>query len=237
METIKGIAKGFALEYLPDGLLKFVRGRHYLSSLKNYKIESEPDLYGCKELIQPGDTVFDIGANIGVYTRFCSEFAGPNGQVVSFEPIPETFEYLTKNIRGLKLANVKCLNVAASDHDSDSDRMYVPEYSNGGANLYEAKLSDEGNVAVKTVRLDTLFPDLNPSFIKCDVEGHETACIRGAINLIERCRPNWMVEVSSLDTFELFRSFNYKAFYYNGSRFYPFDPARRSANWFFLAVS
>jgi FkbM family methyltransferase len=231
------MAKELALEYLPDSLLKIARSRHYLSSLKNYDVKTEPDLRACQSIVKPGDTILDVGANIGVYTRFCSEFVGPTGNVVSLEPIPETFSYLTNNVRSLKLNNVECLNVAASDHDGDADRMSIPKYSKGGANLYEAKLSPEGDIAVKTAKLDTLFSNLNPTFIKCDVEGHEVACIHGALLLIQRCRPKWMVEVSNPETFELFRSLNYEAFYYDGSDFRAFDPGRESANYFFLPGS
>jgi FkbM family methyltransferase len=226
--------KQIALNYLPEPLLKSVRALHYSNSLKKYSLESEPDLLGCRELIKPGDTVLDVGANIGVYTRFCSEFVGPTGQVFSLEPVPETFSYLDNNVRSLKLDNVKCFNFAASDHDSDSDAMTVPEYRDGGSNLYESTLSSTGNVQVKVTTLDTLFPDLSPQFIKCDVEGHEIACIRGAMDMIRRCRPNWMVEVSKNETFELFQSMNYAAFSYEGGAFRPFDSTRPSINYFFF---
>lgn len=234
---MKEMTKRFALENLPHGLLKVARSLHYRSSLRNYDMAAEPDLYACRSIIKPGDTVIDVGANIGVYTRFCSEFVGPTGRVVSLEPVPETFSYLTKNVRALGLKNVECLNVAASDHSSNSDRMSVPEYSMGGSNIYEAKLSPDGDVLVKTATLDSLFPSLNPAFIKCDVEGHEVACVKGALNLINRCHPRWMVEVSNAETFELFRSLGYKVFYYEESGFRPFSPGQRCANYFFFPAS
>jgi len=231
------LAKRMVLAYLPQGLLKIARSYHYRNSLRNCKITAEPDLRACQSVVKQGDTVLDVGANIGVYTRFCSEFVGPTGRVISLEPVPETFSYLKRNVRALKLKNVECLNVAASDHDSDSERMSIPDYSTGGLNLYEAKLSAEGNIVVKTAKLDTLFPNLNPAFIKCDVEGHEVACIHGALNLIRRCRPIWMVEVSKAETFELFRSLKYEASYYDGSELHPFDPQRPATNYFFSPAS
>jgi FkbM family methyltransferase len=226
--------KDLALRYLPDGLLRVARSVHYRNSLKHYDINVEPDLHACRGLIKEGDTALDVGANIGVYTRFCSEFVGSTGRVFSLEPVPETYSYLTGNVRALNLKNVQCFNVAASDHDDDSGRMTIPQYDSGGRNLYTAKLSSEGNVAVKVAKLDTLFPDLNPSFIKCDVEGHEVACIKGALNLIRRCQPIWMVEVSGQETFELLFSLNYEAFTYEEQTFRPYDPSRPSANSFFF---
>ncbi len=226
--------KQLALNYLPDSLLKALRSIHYSGSLKRYDINAEPDLRACKSFLMPGDTVIDVGANIGVYTRFCSEFVGPSGRVFSLEPVPETFSYLSHNVRSLGLKNVECLNCAASDHDNDSDAMLVPQYSGGGANLYEAALSSEGNVPVRAAKLDTLFPSLSPQFIKCDVEGHELACIQGAMGLIHRCHPKWMVEVTRRETFELFESLGYIAFSYGEGKFRPYDPTRVTANYFFF---
>jgi FkbM family methyltransferase len=233
MELIKRLA----LRYLPGDVMKIARTLHYRSSLKNYDIDNEPDLRACQKIVKPGDTVVDVGANIGVFTRFCSEFVGPEGHVISIEPVPETFAYLRSNVNALKLKNVECVRVAASDHDSELERMSIPEYSTGGANLYEAKLSTQGNVVVRTARLDSLVPHLSPSFIKCDVEGHEVECIHGALNLIRRCRPTWMVEVTNPETFDLFRTMKYQAFYYESGEFRKYDPARRTVNHFFFPTS
>ena len=226
--------KDLALHYFPDSLLRIPRALHYRNSLRHYDIDAEPDLHGCRSIVKDGDTVLDVGANIGVYTRFCSEFVGPSGKVISLEPVPETYSYLTGNVRALGLKNVQCLNVAASDHDDDSARMAIPQYNTGGTNLYEAKLSSDGNVPVKVAKLDTLFPELNPAFIKCDVEGHDVACIKGGLDLVRRCQPNWLVEVSSQETFELFYSLGYKAFSYEEHSFLPYDSTRRSTNYFFF---
>lgn len=230
----KNLAKRLALGYLPDDVLRMLRASHYRKSLKNYSLADEPDLLACQSILKLGDTVLDVGANIGVYTRFCSEFVGSTGRVLSLEPVPETFSYLTRNVRALKLKNVECLNVAASDHDSESERMSIPEYAAGGSNLYEAKLTPDGNVRVKAAKLDTLFPELNPAFVKCDVEGHEVACIRGSVNLIRRSRSVWMVEVIRAEVFELFNSLGYQTFTYSKGEFRPFDSDRPSVNYFFF---
>ncbi|WP_263366380.1 FkbM family methyltransferase [Edaphobacter bradus] len=226
--------KQIALKYIPNPVLQPVRARHYQNQLKHYDLNAEPDLLGCKALLRPGDIVIDIGANIGVYTRFCSEFVGASGRVFSLEPIPETFSYLTNNVRSLGLTNVSCYNLAASDHDQDRATMSIPQYSTGGANIYEATLSQTGDIPVKVTRLDTLFPDLSPNLIKCDVEGHEVACINGALQIIARARPRWIVEVSGPRTFELFASLGYDAFVYDKGSFRPAIPTDKTPNYFFF---
>ena len=223
-----------ALNYLPKSALRFVRSVHYQYQLKHYPVATEPDLEGCKALLQPGDTVLDIGANIGVYTRFCSQFVGPSGQVHSLEPMPETFSYLTGNVRAIGLKNVTCYNLAASDKDQTHARMSMPEYTTGGANIYEARLSDDGNIPVKTARLDTLFPHLTPRLIKCDVEGHELACINGALDLIARSHPCCLIEVSKAETFDLFASLHYDAYIWTNGAFRRSTPADRVPNYFFF---
>ena len=224
-----------ALNYLPESTLRFVRSVHYQYQLKHYPTAREPDLQGCKALLHPGDTVLDIGANIGVYTRFCSEFVGPTGQVHSLEPIPETFSYLARNVRAIGLKNVSCYNLAASDRDQEHATMSMPDYTTGGANIYEARLADDGDIPVKTARLDTLFPHLSPQLIKCDVEGHELACINGARDLIARSHPRWVVEVSKPETFALLASLDYDPYIWTGSTFRRSTPADRVPNYFFFA--
>lgn len=226
--------KQLAFNYLPDRLLKTVRSVHYSRSLKRYDIDTEPDLRACESIIRHGDTVLDVGANIGVYTRFCSEFVGDSGKVISLEPVPEIFSYLSHNVRSLRLKNVECLNLAASDHDNDFDAMLVPQYSTGGSNLYEAALSSDGNIRVRSIKLDTLFHSLSPQFIKCDVEGHELACVRGAIGIIRRCRPMWLVEVSCQETFELFKSLDYDGYSYIDGKLHSYNSDCATANYFFF---
>jgi len=231
---LKTTLKRLALNHVPPGPMGTIKRWHYLRSLKHYDIASEPDLCGCQLLLCKGDNVIDVGANIGVYTRFCSDFIGSTGQVIALEPVPETFSYLQSNTRALGLRNVQCLNVAASDHDCDTECMRVPTLPTGGPNLYGATLCPDGNVSVKARKLDSLIPTLTPALIKCDVEGHEAACIAGARELIRRCRPKFLMEVTDPGLFTLFDSLGYKPFYFDQGQLRPRDPEIRRMNFFFI---
>lgn len=226
--------KQLALKYLPNPILRSIRARRYQSSLRRYSISAEPDLMGCKALLNPGDTVLDIGANIGVYTRFCSEFVGPAGHVHSLEPVPETYSYLVRNVRSLGLTNVTCYDLAASDQNRSKATMSMPDYATGGPNIYEARISDHGDIPVTTSRIDTLFPYLSPRLIKCDVEGHELAAINGARELIARSRPHWLIEVSNSETFDLMASLGYEPFVWQQGSFIPKSRSIKVANYFFF---
>ena len=72
----------------------------------------ERDALVTRKLISPGDTVLDIGANIGVFSRMLSRCVGPHGKVYAFEPIPQSFEFLSNNMRKLGLKNVETLDFA-----------------------------------------------------------------------------------------------------------------------------
>jgi len=183
--------RGLIRTVLPPRISRAWKREYYVRLLR--RLRAEPDALSCLELVQPGDIVLDIGANIGAYTKALSEVVGPNGQVHALEPIPETFEYLFNNVQRLKLNNVFCYNCAAFSRTGLAYAA-IPNYRDGGPNYYQAHLNDQG-IRVRTFRLDDLFSDLSPSFIKCDVEDSELEVISGATNIITRCSPLWLVEL------------------------------------------
>ena len=92
--------------------------------------------------MKPGDTVLDIGANIGHYTARLSNLVGANGRVIAFEPIPETFELLACNVARLAIQNVTLINAAACDSTTEVG-MAVPGFESGLSNYYMAHISQE----------------------------------------------------------------------------------------------
>ena len=154
--------------------------------------------------MEPGQYVADIGANIGVYSKYLSERVGPSGRVISVEPIPLTFLISCAPTYGkLRLSNVEAKNCAISDTEGQV-KMRVPKYNSGGENFYAARIENgEAGDSVRsfavpaTTVADALLSTLPLiHFIKCDVEGHELNCIRGAMKTIERSKPAWLIEIS-----------------------------------------
>ncbi|MEM4655320.1 MAG: FkbM family methyltransferase [Thermosphaera sp.] len=83
--------------------------------------------------------------------------------------------------------------------------MEVPFYEFGGENFYMAHVVDEniGDGArlrrqVRVTKLDSVIQELadNVTFVKCDVEGHELAVVKGAVGLISQEKAAWLMEVS-----------------------------------------
>jgi FkbM family methyltransferase len=192
--------RGFLRPVIPH-FLKCAYQKRLLANVK-----PETDALRCHGLVKPGDRVIDVGANIGAYTKLLSEWVGPEGSVHSYEPIPETCSYLDNNVRKFHMENVIVHNVAVSSHSGEL-KMRVPS-----GNFYQAELSSEGDISVRLVALDEEFSAPTPvAFIKCDVEGHEREVIEGAIKLIQRDHPAWLIETWDQGVVQRMKELGYKA--------------------------
>lgn len=66
-------------------------------------------------VVQPGDTVVDVGANIGYYTCYLARLVGPKGHVLAFEPAPDLIDILRDNVAFNGYENVQVLNQAVTE--------------------------------------------------------------------------------------------------------------------------
>lgn len=131
--------------------------------------------------ISAGDVVWDVGANVGLYTQKFSTLAGPHGKVVAFEPGPQTFATLSANTA--RCENVVCEPLALSDFIGEADFHITAEENspvNGLARRDGIPVS-----AVQVVKVSTgdafaaANPQLAPNKIKIDVEGFEYDVLQG----------------------------------------------------------
>lgn len=187
---------------LPRPLRRLAKKLYYPGVLARFREDQWPPASAVRRLVKPGDVVVDAGANIGYVTCLLSRWVGPDGRVVSIEPVPETFGILSSNIRKLGLRNVELHNCALSAEDGEG-RMQVPSYDSGGENFYEARVVGgegpaPGSLEVRLRRLDDIVAGVEKpvAFVKMDVEGHEWSAIRGCAWLIRRWRPAFLIELS-----------------------------------------
>ena len=135
------------------------------------------------------DTVWDIGANIGLYTLFASHNLAPTGRVVAFEPEPSTRALLQRNVTLNKSRNVTVLGYALDDTNSTKTLFRSASPNPGTHSLVrrtDYKLSRKGK-PVQAMRGDTLVHDLGmnpPNVVKIDVEGAEFNVLRGMGELL-----------------------------------------------------
>ena len=125
---------------------------------------------------------FDVGANVGYYTLLLARGVGPKGRVIAFEPNPFNLTYLKEHLRLNKIGNVEIVEAAVSDREG------VAFFSGEGA---MGKLSQTG-APTKIVQLDN-YP--KPDFIKMDIEGEETAALRGSAKILAERHAVWFIAV------------------------------------------
>lgn len=178
----------------------------------------EPEFHMLNQLIFSGDWVIDVGANVGHYTKRCSDLVGPRGRVIAIEPVLDTFGILTANASLFKWSNVTLLNMAASSQTTIAG-MVIPNYDDGAAkNYYQATIvHEQWNFQVMTIALDTLGIKHPISLIKIDAEGHDPVVVEGALQLLTRDHPVLIIETSSQHVIEQLAGLGYKSETLEGS--------------------
>jgi FkbM family methyltransferase len=128
-----------------------------------------------RNLIRPGDIVYDIGANIGLHSIFMHGLAA---KVFAFEPNPKLIPNLRRTFKALRSAQL--LHLALSD-ECGTAAFYVPK-DHDMASLGNWREDAERRECSMTT-LDSL--DLpKADLIKCDVEGAELRVFRGGAKML-----------------------------------------------------
>jgi FkbM family methyltransferase len=205
--------------HLPSPLLHVAKRFHYQRTFQRSTVNDEADLAILPHVIKPDFVCLDLGANLGIFTKHLSRLSS---QVISIEPMRETFSFLKNNVR--ELPNVTLHNAAVSDH-LGTVSMECP-------NIYEAHIvADSGDIPCITV--DSLnLPRID--FIKVDVEGHELPVIKGALTTISRHRPMWLIE-SNWDSplFDQMQMLGYSCYIEDSGSLRPrLDGERKTNYWF-----
>jgi FkbM family methyltransferase len=151
-----------------------------------------------EKLIGVGSVVFDVGAHVGFYTLLSSRLVGPLGEVIAFEPLPRNLHYLREHLRLNRVENVRIIERALSDAEGEASFTE-------GENSFNARISEEGKIKVKTAALDHLMESEGlpvPDFIKMDIEGAETMALRGARRTLEAHHPTIFLTTHGPDIHE-----------------------------------
>jgi FkbM family methyltransferase len=145
-----------------------------------------------QRLIDPGDLVVDVGANVGYMTSLAAVRAGTGGRVMAFEPHPVVFELLSANIarwNGAAVAPVEPHQLALSDHAGTAQLNAGHSFhANMGLSSLDASsdaTSEDVLMPVEVKRLDAVIGDERIGLMKIDVEGHEPGVLRGSRRLLE----------------------------------------------------
>jgi len=206
-------AKQHAKELLKDAFPSIWLRWHFMHRPKS----AERELSYLRKVIPENAVTVDVGANCGLYTR---QLARLSRQVHAFEPSRQ----MAKLLRRTSASNVSVHEVALSDHGGDAE-LFIPQ-GNDGLVYGLASLERRPDPSAKLVstqvpiaRLDAIVQQ-EVAFVKIDVEGHELSVLNGAVELLDRCQPVFLVEAEDRHhaeatrlVFEFFRNRSYRGFF------------------------
>jgi FkbM family methyltransferase len=183
---------------LPWGISMEVDPRETIGrSLCNHGLFEIAVVEALFRLIDPGDLVLDVGANIGFMSAAAA--ASRAASVIAFEPHPVLFERLARNFaewttqRADMQGRLRALQVAISDAAGEAT-LHIPDAFSGNqgiASLVDcAPTAGMTTVAVRCVTIDQVIAEEGRpvGLMKIDVEGHEMAALRGAAAALQQRR-------------------------------------------------
>ncbi len=155
----------------------FITQRYFGHYVDNAYEEYTSDLL--LKYVKDGSVFIDIGAHYGYYTLLIGTHK-PNCRILSFEPVPENFAILSKNIELNKLTNVTAYKSAVSNK-SGAGAFHITEASDNCGFHGHPVSGDIKEIEVETVELDSLLQDLRGRdvTIKIDTEGHDIHVLEG----------------------------------------------------------
>lgn len=216
-----------------NGVKLFIDKEDSLSLTRGVYEKDEVDLI--KRVVKMGDKVLDIGANIGYHTTIFSKLIGGTGKVFAFEPDPENFRLLKKNIEINNCQNAILVNKALSDKE-EKIKLYLSEYNMGDHRTYD---SSDGRkfVEVDCISIDSYFKDKDSKidFIKIDIQGAEYSVLKGMRTLFRNNKELklltefWPIGLkrSGIDPYQyldLLLSFEFNLYLIENEKMTPVDP-------------
>jgi FkbM family methyltransferase len=157
---------------------------------------SNPEWRFVERVLRPGGVFVDAGAFQGWYTLVASRVVGPEGLAVAFEPNPDAYAILKRNVALNGRRNVRIFNCALSDADGGAVLYRGPD--DGVASSLGPVLGGKGQDQVTTRRLDDVVEELKihkVDFVKIDVEGAEARLLGGAVDVLGKSTPVVLFEV------------------------------------------
>lgn len=166
---------------------------HYVGrALHEYGEYSEGEVALFRSIVQPGDVVCDVGANIGAFTVPLAQMVGERGGVFAFEPQPFIYYCLSANVALNSCPNVICERSVVGAQRGTTTIRQLDYREPGNFGGFECD-RPQGVIPTNIVTLDA-FRLGRCDFIKVDVEGMERDVLLGATRTIAKHRPVLYVE-------------------------------------------
>ena len=202
--------------------------------------EGEVELF--RQIVRPGDTVLDIGANIGAHTVPFAHLVGKQGKIVAFEPQRVPYYMLCANTVLNSFQHVWCFQAgvsAAAGTMLVPDLNYEAETNFGGLSLAK-EYPGIPSYRVPVMTVDSLQLQ-QCRLLKIDVEGMEQQVLHGAVETLRQRRPFLYLEDDRPDQSQALRALieqlGYVAYLHQPRLFNPHNYANNPQNVFSEIVS
>ena len=164
-------------------------------SLSVYGEYSETEVAFLCGLLKPGDTVVEVGANIGAITVPIAKQIGESGKLHAVEPQPRLNHLLRRNVDECGVGAIVHVHECAFGTNPGIVHCGMPDYGQpGNFGAFElGRSQSDGGTAIKINTVDGLGLE-RCALLKIDVEGSEVEVIEGARRTIAACRPLLYVE-------------------------------------------
>jgi FkbM family methyltransferase len=145
-------------------------------------------------VIKPGDTVYDLGANNGLHGLLMAGLIG-NAKVYNFEPFEENIAEIVENYALNNIGNYTNVNAAVADKVG-TETFELGNHHKQGAIVQEAAKTSN-SIQVPVITLDSFIDQGNPgpAFIKMDIEGAEGPALNGFSGNISKYNPIMIIEL------------------------------------------
>lgn len=167
-------------------LIKDLFAKHWYDRPKDF--DEWPELLWLeKNCLKKGDIAVDCGANIGFTGIFFAKCVGASGKVIGFEALSSNAQNAIKNIQLNSITNYDLRNEAVGSHNGVVE---FTDYPNGCV----GKTNGLKTITVPVVKLDDIFINEKPTFLKIDVEGYEIEVLKGASEIL-KTKPKLEIEI------------------------------------------
>ena len=181
----------------------YAQGDDYLASQLYYGWNwEEPEVAVFSNLAKHANTIFDVGANIGIYSLISAK-ENPTANIFAFEPAPANVGRITKNL-SLNQASKVQVQAVAVGNEKGSLTFTVPANNSisSVASAFEAHASSFDNlpqkqIEVPLINLDSFVQEKGtaPQLMKVDVELFEYEVLQGAEQMLRQHQPALMMEL------------------------------------------
>jgi FkbM family methyltransferase len=208
----------------------------WLKGKQNYECH-----YMARKLVEKGDYVIDLGANIGYYSLIFSKLVGESGKVFSVEPVELFRTIFARNTR--KQKNIELIPYALGNTDNETIKMGAPVtsayFSHGRTHVLNGEENCSMTFDATAMRPDTIFRDLKKlNYIKCDIEGYENIAIPLFKDILIKFKPVLQIEIDPENKNEIIhflKNLDYVVFEVKGQKLYKVtDPALAYGDLIFI---